>query len=129
MKYQKARPRIVMPAIPPTTPPTMVPALDDELFGAGVGVAEPEGEDSAEAAFSEAEVVEDGAVEDAVVEDAAAESDVTDVEAGLVVTTLPFTTHLPSFFLQQSGPFSAVGSPQQRLPSAQVVRGIHWPEL
>ena len=104
MKYQKAKPRIVMPAIPPTMPPTIVPALDDDFFGAGVGVAEPEGEDIAEAALPEAEFAEDAAVEDAVVE-VAAESDVTDVEAGLVVTTFPLTTHLPSFLVQQFGPF------------------------
>ena len=111
-----------MAAIPPTTPPTIVPALDDELFDAGVGVAELEGEDNAEAALLEAEFVEDAAVEDAGVE-----PDVT--EAGLVVTTFPSTTHLPSFLVQQFGPFSPVGSPQQRLPSAQVVKGIHTSAL
>lgn len=105
MKYQKAKARIVMPAIPPTTPPTIVPALEDDFFGADVGVAEPEGEDNAEAALPEAEFVDDAAVEDAAVEDAAVESDVTDVEAGLVVTTFPLTTHLPSFLVQQFGPF------------------------
>lgn len=115
-----------MPAIPPTMPPTMVPALDDDFSGADVGVAEPEGEDVAEVALPEAESVEDAAVEDAVAEDA---SDVTDVEVGLVVTTFPFTTHLPSFLLQQLGPFCPFGSPQHKLPSAQVVKGIHTPEL
>ena len=105
MKYQKAKPRIVMPAIPPTTPPTIVPALDDDFFGSGVGDAEPDGEDNAEAALPEAKFVEDAAVEDAVVEDAGVESDVTDVDVGLVVTTFPFTTHLPSFLVQQLGPF------------------------
>ena len=129
MKYQKAKPRIVMPAIPPTMPPTIVPAFDDDFFGAAVGVAEPEGEDNAEATLSEAEFVEDAAVEDAVVEDAGVESDVTGVEDGLVVTTFPFTTHLPSFLLQQAGPFSPFGSPQQKLPSAHVVRGIHTSAL
>ena len=124
MKYQKAKPRIVMPAIPPTMPPTIEPAFDDDFFGAGVGVAEPEGEDNAEATLSVAEFVED-----AVVEDAGVESDVTAVEDGLVVTTFPFTTHLPSFLVQQFGPFSPVGDPQQKLPSAQVVRGIHTSAL
>ena len=116
-----------MPAIPPTTPPTIVPALDDELFDAGVGVAEPESEDNAEAALLEAEFVEDAAVEDTPVEDAAVEPDVT--EAGLVVTTFPSTTHLPSFLVQQFCPFSLVGYPQQRLPSAQAVKGIHTSAL
>ncbi|KAL8797745.1 MAG: hypothetical protein Q9195_000097 [Heterodermia aff. obscurata] len=85
----------------------------------------PEGEDTAEAALFEAEFVEDAAFEDAAVDDVGADPPVTIVEVGLVVTTFPFTTHLPSFLLQQFGPFSRVGLPQQRLPSAQVVNGIH----
>lgn len=102
MYHQNANAKIVMAAIPPTTPPTIAPAFEDDEFG-----------------------VEDAEVEDADdlvgVEAAAVDCDIAD--AGLDVTSFPFATKRPSFFAQQSRPAVREGSPQQRLPSAQIVKG------
>ena len=109
MNHQNANAKTVIPAIPPMTPPTIAPVLEDEDRGVAVADAELETKD----------VDDVDSVDDALVlcdvADAAADPE----------TSFPSTTNLPSFLAQQSRPPVRDGSPQQRLPSAQVVRGCN----
>lgn len=89
----------------------MAPVLFEDEADVGV-------EDGAEAE-AEAEVGVEPEVDAAEVG-----REVADAEAGFVATIFPFSMNLPAFFLQQSKPCSPDGRPQQREPSAQVVKGI-----
>lgn len=112
MNHQNANAKTVIPAIPPMTPPTIAPVLEDEDCGVAVAVADAE---------LETEDVDDvDSVDDALVL-----CDVADAAADPDETSFPSTTNLPSFLAQQSRPPVRDGSPQQRLPSAQVVRGCN----
>lgn len=111
MNHQNANAKIVMPAIPPTTPPTIAPVLGEEDRGVAVAEAEAEAE-------LETEDVDDAAS----VDDALVLCDAADAVVDPDETSFPSTMNLPSFLAQQSRPPVRDGSPQQRLPSAQVVR-------
>ena len=119
MNHQNANAKTVMPAIPPMTPPTIAPVLEDEdrgvAAGAAVGIAVAE---------LETEDVDDVDDVDSV-DDALVRCDVADAVADPDETNFPLTTNLPSFLAQQSRPPVRDGSPQQRLPSAQVVRACN----
>ncbi|KAG7006323.1 hypothetical protein G7Y79_00015g039130 [Physcia stellaris] len=113
MNHQNANAKTVIPAIPPMTPPTIAPVLEDEDRGVAVADAELETKD----------VDDVDSVDDALVL-----CDVADTAAD-PETSFPLTTNLPSFLAQQSRPPVRDGSPQQRLPSAQVVRGCNMLSL
>lgn len=112
-----------MPATPPMTPPTITPVLEDEDRGVAVVKLETKNVDdvgSADVALALCDVADVDGVDGTLIF-----CDVTDTVVDPDETSVPLTMNLPPFLAQQlrpSVPPLKTGSPQQRLPSAQIVR-------
>ena len=123
MNHQDANARTVMPATPPMTPPTITPVLEGEDRGVAVVKLETKDVDvagSADGALALGDVADKDGVDGTL-----GFCDVTDTVVDPDETSVPLTMNLPSFLAQQLRPPVPplkTGSPQQRLPSAQIVR-------